>query len=151
MICNDAHIPVLYVEPEDDDIAVLNNIFLSFRTYESLFPAGIHAALLDESIIGYDFGANETALKIRVDLAGSTGSLCTFCDSPCTDFIGACGQEADEPKQGIAFLNELIKAALPDAKLFDECVLFVFRELGKLLLDLCAMVSAPAPSFAACS
>ena len=62
-----------------------------------------------------------------MDLAGSTGSLCTFCDSPCTDFIGACGQEADEPKQGIAFLNELIKAALPDAKLFDECVLFVFR------------------------
>ena len=55
---------MLYVEAEQNNVAVCNDIVLAFAADESLFLCGSHASLLDQIIKGDDLGADEAALKV---------------------------------------------------------------------------------------
>ena len=91
---------VLHIEQELDDIAVLHDILLALGALQAL---GLDGSVIEivglEVAVGDDAGADEAALKVAVDLAGSLRSLGTLADGPGTALLLAVGQEGDEPSR----------------------------------------------------
>ncbi len=59
----------LYMEPEADDISVLDYIFFSFQSKLSRFPAFCLASVFDEVIVMDDLSPDEAAFYVTVDLS----------------------------------------------------------------------------------
>ena len=78
---------LLYIKSEYDDISVFYDVLFSFLAYQSFFFACVHAAMLDQIVIGYNFGTDKAALKIGMDLAGCLRSLGSFLDCPCASLV----------------------------------------------------------------
>ena len=86
----------LDVEAEQQDVAVLDDIFLAFRAHLArVLGAGL-AAERDEIVVGDGFGADEPALEVGVDLARGLGRLGAFVDRPGARFLGPGGVESDQ-------------------------------------------------------
>ena len=82
----------LHVEPEQDDIAVLDDVFLAFGTDQPLLPGGGHGAAGHEIVVSDHFRADKAALKVGVDLAGGLGCLSPLGDGPGPALVLAGGQ-----------------------------------------------------------
>ena len=68
----------LHIEAEEHDVAVLHDVVLALAAHQAFFLGGGHAAAGHEVVVADHFGANEPALKIAVDLAGSLRGLVPF-------------------------------------------------------------------------
>src|SRR5687768_15230066 len=60
---------VLRREPEVDDIAVLDHVLFAFEPHFTMIATGGHRATRNERVVCDDFGADEAALDVAVDLA----------------------------------------------------------------------------------
>ena len=89
-----------------------------------------------EVAVGDDAGADEAALKVAVDLAGSLRSLGTLADGPGAALLLAVGQEGDQAQQVVAGGDEVVEAACLDAHLGEEGFLFLRAVVGDVLLGL---------------
>ena len=68
----------LYVEAEQRHVPVLHHVILALGAHQALFLAGVHAAQIAQGLEGHDLGADEAALKVRVDLARRLGRFGAF-------------------------------------------------------------------------
>ena len=64
-----------YVKAEMRDIAVLYHVILALKAQQTLFGGGGKGTAGHEIIEARDFGTDETAFDIRVDLASGFGCL----------------------------------------------------------------------------
>ena len=60
----------LHVEAEVDDVAILHDVVFAFDADEAFFAGRGYAAVFYEVIEVHDLGTDESALEIRVNLAG---------------------------------------------------------------------------------
>ena len=114
----------LYVEPEQNDVAVLHDVLLALGADETCLLGGVHGAETHEIVVGDDLGADEAALKVGVNLTGGLRSLGALHDGPGAYLLGACGQVADETQQGVAGTNETVTQSLPASESFPMSQLF---------------------------
>ena len=73
---------VLYVEAEQDDIAILHHIFFAFAADKAFFFGGRHRATGHQVVKGNYFRTDKSTLKIGVDLTGSLRRLGAFGNRP---------------------------------------------------------------------
>ena len=102
---------ILHIKQEVDDVAVLHDVFLAFGAEQALCLGGGHVAAGLQILKGHSFCADKAALDVRVDLAGSSGSLGALGDGPCTDFVLTAGEEGDVAQQIIAGVDQTMPCA----------------------------------------
>ena len=84
----------LYVEPEQDHIAVLNHIFFSFHTDQTFFSgSGVRTGIQQVLIIDY-FCFDEPTFEVRMDLSCRLRCLGAVSDGPCPALICSGTTEA---------------------------------------------------------
>ena len=74
----------------------MHDVIFPFQTNKAFFFGSLFAAAGDEVVIGYDFGTDEAAFDIGVDLAGSFLGFRAVDDGPCADFVSTGGEEVDQ-------------------------------------------------------
>lgn len=68
----------LYIESEQNDIAVLHDVLFSFGADEALLTGRGGGAALEEEFVVDDFRADEASLDVGVDLTGGLGAFVPF-------------------------------------------------------------------------
>src|SRR5258706_4478807 len=84
------------VEAEMDDVAVLHGIVLAFEAELARLAAFGVAAVADEVVVGHNFGADEAALDVAVDLSGGLARRRPLPDRPRLDLVFPGGEEAHD-------------------------------------------------------
>ena len=80
------------IKAEENDIAVVHDIFLALAADKTFFLCGGQRTAGDEIVEAYDLGAYESALKVGVNLSCRLGSLCAAGYCPGSDLGLAGGQ-----------------------------------------------------------
>ena len=96
-------------EPEEHDVAVLNDVFLAFGPGESLFPGWFPSPHSNEVIVGHRLRSNEPLLEIGVDHAGRSGGFVAPVNGPGTHFLLSGGEVALESEQVIGRVSQTIQ------------------------------------------
>ena len=111
----------LDVEQELDDIAVFHNVLLALGALQALgLDGGVIKIVGLQVAVADDAGADEAALEITVDLAGSLRGLGAFANGPGAALFLAVGQERDQAQQVVAGGDEVVQAAGLNAHLGQE-------------------------------
>ena len=74
---------LLNIESEMHYITVLNDVFLSLYAHLTGFAHSSFTAVFDIVIVFYHLSTDETLLEIRMDDAGTLGSLPSLAERPC--------------------------------------------------------------------
>src|SRR5690625_1312948 len=95
-----------------DDIAVLDDVFLSFQTKQPAFTRVCKRPARDELFISDDFSANKSPFEVRMN---DTCSLWRF--SPCFNrpgvhFLFTRGEVCDETQLSIGSTDQTVKPCL---------------------------------------
>lgn len=69
---------VLYVEPEQHDIAVLYDIVFSLQSDQTFFFCRSMGSACDQIVIAYNFRTDKASLKVGVDLSCAWGAFVPF-------------------------------------------------------------------------
>ena len=133
----------LHVEPEQDDVAVFDNVVFAFHADKALFPGGGKGTQFQEGLVVDDFRLDKSPLKVAVDLAGCLRCLCADLDGPCTCLILAGGQKAHKAQRFVACFDQLVQTCFGDTQVLQEHSLLVIIEFRDLGLDAGASLSAP--------
>ena len=126
----------LYIETEVRDVSVLHDVIFSFQTDQAFFFGSLFAAAGDEVVVGHDFGADEAAFDIGVDLAGRFLGFRAVDDGPGADFVSTGSEEVDQAQEGIAGFDQFIQARFGQAQFFQEDFGFVVGQFGEFCFDL---------------
>ena len=94
----------LHIEAEQDNIPILDHIFLALGADQALFPGSGHGAAGHQILIGHHLGPDEAPLKVGVDLTGGLRGLGPLFDGPGPALVLAGGEVGDQTQQGIAGL-----------------------------------------------
>lgn len=95
------------VEPEEDDIAVLHNILLSFLNVLSLCLHRLLVTQRHQIFVFHDLSTNEPLLEVSVDHSRSLRRLCQFSHCPASHLIGSRSEIVDKVQCVIASLDDL--------------------------------------------
>ena len=125
-----------HIEPEEDDVPVLDHVLLALGADHALLPGGGHGAHGHQVVVGDDLRPDETTLEVGVDLAGGLGGLGALDDGPGPALVLAAGEEGDQPQQGVAGPDEPVQAALVDPQVLQKHGLLLALQLGDLRLQL---------------
>src|SRR5579863_6681139 len=83
-----------HIEPEMQDVAVLDDVLRAFEAEFARFLGALLAAAGDEVLVGDRFGADEALLKVGVDDAGGLGRLGAAPHRPGARLLGTDGEES---------------------------------------------------------
>ena len=64
-----------YIEPEQDDIAILDDVFLALGADQALLPGGGHGAAGHQVVVGDHLSPDKAPFEVGVDLAGGLRGL----------------------------------------------------------------------------
>ena len=126
----------LYVEAEEDDVAVLHDVFLALRTDETLLLRRRHRAAGDEVVKRDHLRADKAALKVGVDLSCRLGRLGTLLDRPGAHLRLTGGEVGDQPQQAVALVDQTVETALLQPEIAEEHFLLFLVHLDDLRLHL---------------
>src|SRR5262245_46049448 len=101
---------------EVDDVSVLHNVFLAFKAYLAVIPADGHGTSAGQGVVGDDFGSNESALDVGVNLAGGVLRRCASCDRPRTTLVLADREKGHVTKKVVARADHAIEPGLREAE-----------------------------------
>jgi hypothetical protein len=79
-----------------NDVSIQHDVLFSFGTELSDFACLYLATRVDVILISDDFGSNEPAFEIGVDLTGALRSAGPSLSCPGMTFLGAYGEESNE-------------------------------------------------------
>ena len=96
----------LHVEEEVHDVAVLNNIFLSFDSELSCGSAGCFRLERNEVLVFDYFGADEALFKVCVDYSRCLRCLVSFVDCPRAALVCSGSKVGAEIQKLICTLDE---------------------------------------------
>ncbi len=99
----------LYVEAEEHNISVLDNIILALKTYKSLLLGNCVGTAVKEILIVDNLGTDKATLKIAVYLSGSLRSLGSLGDSPGSCLCRTGSEIAYKSEKRVAGSYQLIK------------------------------------------
>src|SRR5258708_10715091 len=123
-------------EAEVDDVAVLHDVFLAFEADFAVVAAGGHRTARDERIVADDFGADEAARDVAVDLAGGELRRRPARNRPRAAFVLADGEERNVAEQVVAGADDAVEARLREPEIGEERRGVGGIELGDFELDL---------------
>ena len=104
------------IEAEQNHIPVPHYIILALQAEQALLAGGGHGAAGLQIREGDHLRPDEAPLKIRVDFSRSLGRFGALGDGPGPALVRAGGQEGDQPKEGIAFLNNPVQAGCSSSR-----------------------------------
>ncbi len=107
-------------KPEVDDIAVLHDVFLAFEAHLTVVAACGHRAAASERVVAHDFGADEAALNVAVNLAGGGLRRDAASDRPGAAFVFADGEERHVPEQVVGGPDHAIETGLAESQIREE-------------------------------
>src|SRR5690606_17318391 len=107
-------------EPEQRDVAVLDDVVLPRGADEALLPGSLLGPGGDEVVPGEGLGADEPPLEVAVDVAGGLRRARALADGPGADLLLARGEEADQVEEPVTGADQPPKAGLREAELLEE-------------------------------
>ena len=75
----------------------MHDVIFPFQTDKAFFFGSLFAAAGDEVVVGNDFGADEAAFDVGVDLTGCFLGFRAVDDGPGADFVRSGRKEVDQP------------------------------------------------------
>src|SRR6185436_10632052 len=123
-------------EAEVDDVAVLDDVVLPFEAYFAVIAAGGHRAAADQRLVGDDFGADEAARDVAVDLAGGELRRCAARNRPRAALVFTDGKERQVAEQIVTGPNHPVEPGFGQAEIREERGAVLCVELCDLQLDL---------------
>ena len=100
---------VLYVEPEQHDIAVLYDVVFSLQSDQTFFFCRSMGSARDQIIIAYYLCADKSYLKVGMDLSCCLGCFRAFFDRPCAHLRLSCRKIADQAEQMVACFDQFLQ------------------------------------------
>jgi len=96
-------------EAEVDDVTVSNHVLLAFEAHLAVVATRSHRSARDQHVVGDDFGANEAALNVGMNLA--RGRLCRRSprNGPGAALVVADREERQVAEQGVACANDAVQ------------------------------------------
>src|SRR5262249_20032650 len=94
--------------PEQDDVALLDDVVLAFETYLSFFARGTEAAGGQQVVPADDFGADEAFFNVAVNGPGSFDGVRAFMDGPGPDFGFAGCEKRRQAHQIVGRVGEAV-------------------------------------------
>ena len=107
-------------EAEVDDVAVLDDVLLAFEPDFAVIAAGGHRAARDQRVVADDFGADEAARDVAVNLAGGELRRRAARDRPGPALVLADGEERDVAEQVVARADDAIETGLGQAEIGEK-------------------------------
>jgi hypothetical protein len=108
-------------EAKMDDVAVFDDVVFAFQAQLARFFALEFAAVNDEIVVGYHFGANKTALDIAMDFSRRPFGNGSLSHGPCADFIFTGRKETYQIQEPVGRVYKPVARRLLDANLFEKC------------------------------
>merc|ERR1719478_45208 len=126
------------VESEEHDVALLHDVVLALGARLALRLGLLLGAARDEVLVADGLGANETALKVRVDDAGGLRRQEALLDRPRLGLRLARGKVGAQLEEVVGLADELLEAGLAalDAELLEERRALLVVQIDQLRLDL---------------
>ena len=125
----------LDVEFKEQDVAVLDDVFLTFRTEQALFFYGLFAAESEKVVAAVAIGLDEAALKIGVDDTGCAWGLGAAHDGPGADLLHAGRKVGDQVQQPVTGVDEPVETGFGEAEVGEELAALVGFEQGDFGLE----------------
>src|SRR5260221_1465739 len=107
-------------EAEVDDVAVLHDVFLAFEADFAMVAARGHRTARDERIVADDFGADEAARDVTVDLAGGELRRRSAWNRPRAALVLADSEEGNVAEQVVAGADDAVQARLREPEIGEE-------------------------------
>ena len=130
-----APVPRVRIEPEMDDVAVLDDVFLAFVASLAGLLRAVFAAIGDIVVIGDRVGADEAALEIRMDDAGGLRGLGAARDRPGAGLLRSNREIGDEIEELVAGADQTVEAGFLETERREEFLRFLFRKLRDFGFD----------------
>ncbi len=105
----------LDVEAEVHYVAVADGVFFAFDVHFAGVLDGRFRTECHEVVVFDYFGSDETFFEVGMYNAGGLRGFCAAQESPCPDFVGACGEVCLEVEQGVCGTDESVHSALFEA------------------------------------
>src|SRR5471032_1119327 len=129
----------LYVETEVHHVAIFDDVFLAFKAPLTGFLGTGFTLVLNEVVVGDDFGTDEAFFEVGVDHAGSLWRGSADLDGPGADFFDTGGEVSLQVQHFVAGADHTVQARLFQAQGLEEHVFFfAVIQLGNFGLDLVA-------------
>src|SRR5476649_155372 len=129
----------LNVEAEVHHVAVFNDVVLAFQAPFAGFLGARFALVLDEVVVGDDFGADEAFFEVGVYHASSLRCGSADAYGPGADFFDTGGEVGLQVQHFVTGADHAVQAGFVEAQGFKEHVLlFAIIELGDFRFDLVA-------------
>ncbi len=125
------------VELEEQYVAVLNHVFLTFVPCFACFFCRSLTTQFNIVVVADGLCANEAALKVGVDDASGLRSLCADRYGPCAGFFWSCCEVGDQVQQVVACADQAIQTRLFQPHVRHVFTLFFFIQLCNLCFDCC--------------
>ena len=103
---------LLHVKPKQHNVSVLNDVIFSFQADESFFFCRCMGTARHQVVITDHLRADESPLKIGMDLSCRLRSLCAFFFFLRAHLRLTCRQVTDKPEQMITCFDQFLKAGL---------------------------------------
>ncbi len=123
------------IEAEVDDVAVADDVFLSFKTDFARGAGGLFGAEGLEFVEGDGFGLNEAAFYVGVDFSCGVEGDSALMDGPGAKLAGDDGEKADEAQSRIAAMGEFENGGFGDAHISHKLGFRFGVKLGKLVFE----------------
>src|SRR5471032_1269839 len=126
------------IEAEQNHVAVLDLVLFSFaahfaRSFRALLSAELHVIVVADRL-----GANEAALEVAVDHAGSLRRARSAMDRPRPRFLGTRGEKRLQAEEFVGGADEDVEAGLGQSHLAQELAPLVGWQLRDLRFELAA-------------
>src|SRR5262245_30248444 len=121
--------------PEQDDVALLDDVVLALEAYLSFFARGAEAAGGEQVVPADDFGADEAFFNVAVNGPGSFDGVRTLMDGPGPDFGFAGGEKRRQAHQIVGRVDQAVEARLLKAVGGEKLACFFVVHLGQLRFE----------------
>src|SRR5215467_9371531 len=119
-----------------NDVAVLDDVVLTFEPeFSRLFALGF-AAIDDKVVVGHDFRSNKPAFDIAVNFPGGFFCHSSLANRPGAHFVLTGSEKAYKIHEPIRRSNESVTRRFVDADLLQKRGAILLVELGNLHFEL---------------
>jgi len=135
-LCSNRLVCALYVEAEEDDVAILNDVLFPFETHQTLLLGRSIAPRRFELLVGDHLGPDKAALHVRMDHSRRRNrrGASSHVPGPHLSLVG--GEEGDEIQELVRGQDHPVPCQTLHPEFRHELGCLLRRELGKLHLEL---------------
>src|SRR5262245_50435653 len=128
-----------HLEAKMHHVPVLHYVVFPLQAHLARLTAARLATVADVVVVGDDFGADEAAFDVRMDLPGGFDRRRAARNRPRPRLHRPGGEETDEVEHGVGLLNEAVAGRVGESEVGEKGAALLFLELSDFHLVFAAV------------